>query len=83
MFLNEEKGTHVRNAEICKSGSNIAALAWRNNYSTDFNNARVIDQGIFRIAVIRVEPAVKHFFVKKDTQTRRKGLIRLVSMSNR
>ena len=40
MSFNEEKGTH---------GSNISVHAWRNNHSIEFNNARVIDKGNFRI----------------------------------
>ena len=43
------KKQHIRNVKICKTGSNIAAHAWRNNHSIDFNNARVIDKGNFRI----------------------------------
>ena len=38
-----------RNVKIYKTGSNITAHTWRNNHSTDFNNARVNDKGIFRI----------------------------------
>ena len=64
VFFNEEKGTHSKCQKLIrKIGSNIAAYSWRNNYSIEFNNTRVIDQGIFRIAVIGVEPAVKHSFV--------------------
>ena len=43
------KNKHIQNVKICKTGSNIAAHAWHNNHSIDFNNARVIDKGIFRI----------------------------------
>ena len=43
------KKEHIRNVKICKTGSNIAAHAWRNNHSIDFNNARVIGKGNFRI----------------------------------
>ena len=43
------KKEDIRNVKICKTDSNIAAHAWRNNHSIDFNNARVIDKGNFRI----------------------------------
>ena len=43
------KKEHIRNVKICKTGCSIAAHAWRNNHSIDFNNARVIDKGNFRI----------------------------------
>ena len=47
-FSTREK-EHIRNVKPCKTGSNIAAHAWRNNHSVDFNNARVIDKGNVRI----------------------------------
>ena len=43
------KKEHIRNVKLWKIGSNIAAHAWRNNHSINFNNARVIDKGNFRI----------------------------------
>ena len=43
------KKEHIGSVKICKTGSNIAAHAWRNNHSIDFNNARVINKGIFRV----------------------------------
>ena len=42
------KGTHSK-CKICKTGSNIAAHAWHNNHSIDFNKGRIIDKDIFRI----------------------------------
>ena len=35
--------------EVLHTGSNISVHAWRNNHSIDFNNARVIYKGNFRI----------------------------------
>ena len=46
------KKDHIRNVKLCKTGSNIAAHAWYNNHSIDFNTARVIDKGNFRIQKI-------------------------------
>ena len=49
-YFSTRKKKHIRNVKlVCKTGSNIAAHAWRNNHSIDFNNARVIDKGNFRI----------------------------------
>ena len=48
-FLRTRKKEHIRNVKLRKTGPNIAAHAWRNNHSIDFNNARVIDKGNFRI----------------------------------
>ena len=48
-FLSEEKARkkeRIWHVKICKTRSNIAAHAWRNNHSIDFNNARVFDKGI-------------------------------------
>ena len=42
VFFNKEKGTHLKCKK--KTGSNIAAHAWRNNLSSDFNNARVTNK---------------------------------------
>ena len=39
---------HIQNVKICKTGSNIAVHACRNNHSIDFDNARVTGKGIFR-----------------------------------
>ena len=43
------KKEHIGKVKLCKTGSNISVHAWRNNHSIDFNNARVIDNGNFRI----------------------------------
>ena len=40
---------HIRNVKISETGSNILAHARGNNQSIDFNNARVIDKGNFRM----------------------------------
>ena len=49
MCFSRRKKEHIRNVKLCKTASNIAAHAWRNNHSVDFNNARVTDKGNFRI----------------------------------
>ena len=48
MSFNEKK-EQIRNAKMCKIGSNISVHAWHNNHSIDFNNARIIVKGNFRI----------------------------------
>ena len=47
--LSTRKKEHIQNVKMCKTGSNISVHAWGNNHSIDFNNARVIDKGNFRI----------------------------------
>ena len=43
------KKEHIRNTKTYKKGSNIATRAWLNGHSIDFDNARVIDKGNFRV----------------------------------
>ena len=45
--FNTRRKEHVRNVELCKSGSNIASHAWTNNHKIDFN-WKIIDRGNFR-----------------------------------
>ncbi len=45
--FNTRRKEHVRNVELCKSGSNIASHAWTNNHKIDFNG-KIIDKGNFR-----------------------------------
>ena len=40
---------NIRNIKSLKTGSNIAAHAWRYNHHIDFQNAKVIHKGMFRI----------------------------------
>ncbi len=44
--FNTRRKEHVRNVELCKSGSNIASHAWTNNHKIDFNG-KIIDKGTF------------------------------------
>ncbi len=45
--FNTRRKEHVRNVELCKSGSNIASHASTNNHKIDFNG-KIIDKGNFR-----------------------------------
>ncbi len=40
---------HIRNVKHCNKGSNIANHAWMNDHQIDFKNARVIDEGDYRV----------------------------------
>ena len=46
--LSHQKAEHIRNVKKHNSGSNIAKHAWDNDHVIDFDNAKVIDIGIFR-----------------------------------
>ena len=43
------KKEHERNLKNYAKGSNIANYAWSNNHLIDFENARVIDEGNYRV----------------------------------
>ena len=43
------KKENIRNTKTYKKGSNIAIHAWLNGHSIDFDNARVIDKGNYRV----------------------------------
>ncbi|XP_078380796.1 uncharacterized protein LOC144663661 [Oculina patagonica] len=47
--LKTRKKEHIRNTKTFKKGSNIASHAWLNDHSIDFDSARVIDKGNFRV----------------------------------
>jgi len=47
--LQTRKKEHIRNIKNFNKGSNIASHAWLNDHSIDFDNARVIDKGNFRV----------------------------------
>ena len=47
--LHTRKKEHIRNANVFKSGSNIASHAWLEGHTIDFENAGVIDRGNLRV----------------------------------
>ena len=46
--FNSRKKEHLRNTKTAAKGSRIANHAWSNNHAIDFENASIIDKGIFR-----------------------------------
>ena len=47
--LHTRKKEHIRNVKYCNKGSNVANHAWMNDHQIDFENARVIDKGNYRV----------------------------------